>query len=115
MSNWTQPEAIALCVAIEAICPKYGCHVALTGGLLYKDGLRKDCDILFYRIRQQKQIQIEAMWQELVRIGFIKVSGFGWCFKAEYGPQRKKVDCFFPEEEKGEYISKKDIEEGVFK
>lgn len=39
---WTQKEAIELCVKIEAICPKYGCHVALTGGLLYKEGERKD-------------------------------------------------------------------------
>ena len=50
--NWTQQHAIELCKRIESVCPRYGCHVALTGGLLYKDGPRKDCDILFYRIRQ---------------------------------------------------------------
>lgn len=45
---WTQSEAIDFCKKIEAICIKYGCHVALTGGTLYGDGPRKDCDILFY-------------------------------------------------------------------
>ena len=49
---WTQEEAIALCKKIESIVPLAGCHVALTGGCLYRDGHRKDLDILFYRIRQ---------------------------------------------------------------
>src|ERR1035437_5571090 len=57
--QWTQTEAIELCVKVEAICPKYGCHVALTGGLLYKQGKRKDCDLLFYRIRQVEQIDFD--------------------------------------------------------
>ncbi len=42
---WTQEEAIELCRIIEDICPQAGCHVALTGGCLYKDGERKDLDI----------------------------------------------------------------------
>lgn len=37
MSGWTQAEAVALAKKIEAVCPAFGCHVALTGGLLYKD------------------------------------------------------------------------------
>lgn len=102
MNNWNRDEAIALCRSIEAICPKYGCHVALTGGCLYKDGLRKDCDILFYRIRQKEQIDIDELWDALHEIGFVKMSGFGWCFKAMY--KDKPVDCFFPEEEQGNYI-----------
>lgn len=50
--SWTQEEAIQLCRLLEALAPTFGCHVALTGGCLYKDGERKDCDILLYRIRQ---------------------------------------------------------------
>ena len=42
MSQWTQEQAIALCRKIEAVCPPFGCHVALTGGALYKDGPRKE-------------------------------------------------------------------------
>ena len=41
-------KAIEICKEIEMRAPSYGCHVALTGGCLYKDGDRKDCDLLFY-------------------------------------------------------------------
>jgi hypothetical protein len=98
---WAQADAIALCRAIEAICPDYGCHVALTGGLLYKDGERKDCDILFYRIRQVDEIDVEGLFAALSTIGVERVSGFGWVYKAVY--QGKPIDCFFPESDRGEY------------
>lgn len=101
MNTWTQQEAIELCVKIEAICPKFGCHVALTGGLLYKQGPRKDCDLLFYRIRQVKKVDLEGLWAALDEIDFVQTSGFGWCFKANY--RGKSVDCFMPEEQGGEY------------
>jgi hypothetical protein len=97
--KWTQQEAIDLCKKIEAICPKFGCHVALTGGLLYKEGPRKDCDILFYRIRQSPQIDLEQLWAALDEIGLVKTIGCGWCFKGVFSG--KSVDMFFPEEETG--------------
>lgn len=100
--NWTQEEAIEMCRHIEAVCPPCGCHVALTGGLLYKTGERKDCDILFYRIRQRKKIDYDALWNVLASIGIVKDSGFGWCFKAKRNG--KKIDIFMPEEQQGEYL-----------
>lgn len=96
--SWTQQEAINLCVEIESICPKFGCHVALTGGCLYRAGERKDCDIVFYRIRESI-IDTDELWEALRKIGFDMKDGGGWIFKAEY--RGKKVDCFFPEEEWG--------------
>lgn len=99
--KWTQQEAVELCRKIEAICPQFGCHVALTGGLLYKDGTRKDCDILFYRIRQVSKINTEGLWLALTGIGLAKVSGFGWCVKCVYNG--KLVDALFPEEIEGKY------------
>ena len=101
MSAWTQQEAIALCREIEAICPAYGCHVALTGGLLYKSGPRKDCDLLFYRIRQTPKIDFDGLWIALAKIGLEQTSGFGWCFKGHYCG--KPIDMFSPEEAGGEY------------
>ena len=103
MKKWTQSEAVKLCVEIESICPKFGCHVALTGGLLYKTGERKDCDLLFYRIRQVKEIDIEGLFDALLEIGLSQVSGFGWCYKCEY--KGKPIDCFMPEEQGGEYAA----------
>lgn len=101
MNKWTQQEAIALCIKIEAICPKFGCHVGLTGGCLYGIGERKDLDIIFYRIREASDIKNEKLFTALESIGITKESGFGWCVKAEF--EGKKIDCFFPEEIDGEY------------
>ncbi len=96
---WKQSEAIALCIQIEAICPSFGCHVALTGGALYKQGPRKDCDLILYRIRQCPQIEFEGLFAALETIGVVKVSGFGFCHKAEF--KGKRIDFLAPEEEGG--------------
>lgn len=98
---WMQDDAIALACSIEAVAPNYGCHVALTGGLLYKDGPRKDADFLFYRIRQVDSIDMDGLFAALKQIGIVKTSGFGWCHKAKF--DGKPMDLFFPEEEDGEY------------
>ena len=95
MSNWTRQEAINFCILVEAICPAFGCHVALTGGSLYKSGERKDCDILFYRIRQAPRIEEDELFAALAEIGVELGNRHGWVQKATY--QGKSVDIFFPE------------------
>lgn len=105
-TRWSLEEAVTLCREVEQICPGYGCHVALTGGTLYKDGYRKDCDILFYRIRQCPQIDENGLFAALAQIGLNKTGGFGWCHKAEY--RGKAIDCFFPEED-GEYPVEEEV------
>jgi hypothetical protein len=80
---------------IEAICPEYGCHVALTGGCLYKDGPRKDLDLVFYRIRHVPEIDVWKLLEELKNIGFSKVVGGGWRYVAQY--EGKTVDLLFPD------------------
>lgn len=100
---WTLEDAAAVCRQVEAICPPFGCHVALTGGTLYKDGPRKDLDLLFYRIRQVAEIDMDGLWGALAAIGIEQQSGFGWCFKAKLNG--KPIDCFFPEEQGGDYHS----------
>lgn len=103
---WTQFEAIALCREVERICPQYGCHVALTGGCLYGDGKRKDCDILFYRIREVSLIDLVGLIKALESIG-IKADheenadyGDGlWVIKTWW--RDKPLDMFFPEIDDG--------------
>ena len=63
--------------------------------------MRKDADILFYRIRQVEKIDMDGLWMALDNAGFEKRKGFGWCYKATFNG--KPVDCFFPEEEEGIY------------
>lgn len=41
-------KAITLCRELEAIVRPFGWHVGLTGGCLYKDGDRKDVDVIVY-------------------------------------------------------------------
>lgn len=96
MSVWTQAEALALCARMEEVTPEFGCHVALTGGLLYKEGPRKDADILLYRIRQTPKIDLDGLFEALAKIGIERTRGYGWVHKARY--QGKPIDLFFPEE-----------------
>lgn len=97
---WTQRDAIELCVKLEAVAPKFGCHVALTGGCLYYGSL-KDCDVILYRIRQCPEIDFKGLFGAFAEIGVSKDSGFGFCHKATY--EGKAIDFLLPEEDEGEY------------
>lgn len=91
--------ALTACKNVEAGCSEFGCHVALTGGTLYKEGSRKDLDILFYRIRQVQKINYDGLFSYLKSIGFSTPEGFGWIYKSRY--RGVNVDIFFPEEQSG--------------
>ena len=96
MSEWNQEKAVELCRKLEDFAPNYGCHVALTGGCLYKDGARKDVDILIYRIRQTPKIDIDGFFNEAKeKFDIIRTADYGWCHKAKLGDL--DIDFFFPE------------------
>lgn len=102
---WCLSQAVSLCVQIEAICPKFGCHVALTGGCLYKDGARKDLDLIFYRIRQTPSIDVTGLLKALKAVGFWDFQGGGWRYVGRIGGD--SVDLLFPEDPmQGEYPSR---------
>jgi hypothetical protein len=93
---WTQAAAIQLCREVENLCPEFGGHVALTGGTLYKDGPRKDADLLFYCIRQVDKIDEEGLLNALRdRLNFCIGKRHGWVTKATY--EGRPLDLFFPE------------------
>lgn len=91
---------VEVCRIIESFAPFFGCHVALTGGSLYKQGDRKDLDLIFYRIRQSPMIDTDGLFNAMVNLGFAKPDGFGWIFKTEY--KGVPIDMLFPEEVGGE-------------
>lgn len=99
--KWTQAAAIDLCRKIEVLAPRYGCHVALTGGTLYHFGERKDADILFYRIRQVEEIDVDGLMEGMRAIGVEPGKDFGWCYKATFDGHN--IDFFFPERSGDEY------------
>jgi hypothetical protein len=98
---WSRDEAVELCRLLEEIAPTFGAHVALTGGLLYKDGPRKDCDVLLYRIREwNKPVDFDGLFIALQAKGFEIGEDYGWCKKLKW--QGKPIDMFDPESY-GEY------------
>lgn len=104
--KWTLDEAIRLIKQIELFAPDYGCHVALTGGLLYKDGPRKDLDILFYRIRQKPKIDEEKLLEALKSLDIHIERTIGWVTKAKHNG--KSIDLFFPERNTNEDLYHRD-------
>ena len=95
MPIWTQIEALKLCKEIEVFAPLYGFHVALTGGLLYKSGPRKDADILFYHVGKVAPMDVDGLIFELEKIGFHAVNRRPFHCKASY--KCKPVDIMFPQ------------------
>jgi len=69
--------------------------------MLYKEGERKDCDLLFYRIRQEPVIRMWELFEALETVGFYEIRGLGWCWKAIY--EGRNLDLFFPDQPAGEY------------
>lgn len=98
---WTQAEAIDLASIFEQFAPNYGCHVALTGGCLYKRGERKDCDLVFYRIRQVEEINIGGLFDALAKHGVELVGDYGFCKKCTW--MGRTLDLLFPEFVGGDY------------
>lgn len=99
--KWKFADVLTLCRVLEGFAPDYGCHVALTGGYLYKSGDRKDVDILLYRIRQVERIDLDGFWALLKKLGFDYISNHGFVHKVEYNG--KKIDFLIPEHD-GEYV-----------
>lgn len=96
MSKWSQQEALDLCAELEKLAPQYGGHIALTGGLLYKSGRRKDLDIVVYRIRQIEAFDWDGFFFSLDLVLDIKRgSDTGWCKKATM--DGRNIDFFDPD------------------
>lgn len=94
MTDWVQAEALTLARAVEQVSPEFGYHVALTGGLLYKDGPRKDADLVFYSIRQRDGDR-KGLLAAMTALGVTVDGTFGWMNKSRW--LGKTVDLFFPE------------------
>lgn len=103
---WNLNEALGLCHSVEQVCSKLGFHVALTGGLLYRGGVRKDCDLMFYP-HNGADPDLESLWPALEsKAGLYRTKAnplnldpgqppsTNRCIKAEY--QGKRVDILFP-------------------
>lgn len=103
MATWTQRQAIDLCIQLEAFAPQYGCHVALTGGCLYKNGPRKDVDVILYRIRQVERIELAGfVMRACADLGVMRTELHGWVTKLHLADGRC-IDLFDPTCDDGTY------------
>ena len=90
----TQADGIELCKLIHQKITGY--FPALTGGLLYKDGDRKDIDIVLYRHRQNiESFETCELEGQLATIGIHVVGVYGFVTKAKWNGF--DVDIFNPE------------------
>lgn len=104
--EWTLQEGVALCTAIQNLpSQNFHCHPALTGGLLYREGPRKDCDIVIYQRGdvdgKREPIDWIGLWFALEQIGLCLINDFGYVKKCRY--HGKQVDIFDPTDENSEY------------
>lgn len=96
----SQEAAIEICKEIYPKLSAAGFYPALTGGSLYKEGLRKDVDIVIYRNRQSvlpfEMVEIKDL---LIELGFTNLEFFGFVTKSQY--KGVSVDIFNPESTAG--------------
>ena len=89
-------KAVYQCAQLEKISTKYAFHIGLTGGCLYKNFNRKDCDIILYRIRQNHNPDLGGFFKELVSYGWSMEKHHGWVQKMK-SPAGDDFDFFYPE------------------
>ena len=93
--TWTLEEARVLIIELERLLPTVGCHIGLTGGVLYKEGIRKDLDLIVYRIRDYGKIINADMVSVFEKCGVEIIRQYGWMYKARY--KGKGIDILIPE------------------
>jgi hypothetical protein len=92
----TIEDGITLCKILEKVLRGAGLFPALTGGLLYKEGGRKDIDIVLYRHRQQLEcFEVELIESLLESVGVTVTGFYGFVTKAKW--EGFVVDIFNPE------------------
>ena len=94
----SQQDGIELCKILYDKLSPLGFYPALTGGLIYKDGSRKDIDIVIFRNRQKHEtFETAQLFSELADVGVMITNTFGFVTKAEWNGF--VVDLFNPETE----------------
>ena len=92
----TKDQAILLCKEIFRCLSGRGFYPALTGGLLYKDGDRKDIDIVIYRHRQNiQEFELKDLESFLSESGLSDFKHYGFVTKCAWN--NLAVDLFNPE------------------
>ena len=62
-------KAIDLCRRLEPKFSRFGYHVGLTGGCLYKEGERKDVDIIVYPHQDKNVVPVPELLEKIKSTG----------------------------------------------
>lgn len=91
--------AIELCKKLYNKTNNIFYYPALTGGTLYKEGDRKDIDLVFYSNRQKSTTKYELINSIYDIDNFVLLEVYAnWIWKAKY--KGINIDIFFPEDPK---------------
>lgn len=89
-------DGLDLCCELYLLLKPHGYFPALTGGLVYKNGERKDIDIVIYRHRQDiDHFEMPDIYNLLEKAGLNSFVYFGFVTKANW--KGITVDLFNPE------------------
>lgn len=99
---------VELCRLVHSVSPAFGIFPALTGGVLYRDGQRKDYDVILYHHRQLEQ-DYRQLGAALLLLGITDPDGNAlwrdadprWCTKAKWAGN--SVDFLCPDVEGDNY------------
>ena len=96
---WTREMAVELCTLIQGVSPPFNAHPALTGGLLYKEGKRKDCDIVIYRRGDtngvRPDLDWEGLWKAMTVFQFYLVKDYGYVKKCVWRAFRSMCSTLY--------------------
>jgi hypothetical protein len=87
-------KAIELCKQLYYVLEKRGVYPALTGGTLYKNGERKDIDIVLYRAESGNPLDVNDVWDDLCSIGMFIAFNYDRVAKCTW--QGIDIDLIFP-------------------
>lgn len=99
VTHATVDDGILLCQMLYPALKQIGLFPALTGGVLYKGGNRKDIDIVIYRHRQDRSSGWETTNEDIAKVlmdcGITITGFFGFTTKASW--RGIQVDILNPE------------------
>tara|TARA_R110002020_G_scaffold225658_2_gene435748 strand:- start:1851 stop:2252 length:402 start_codon:yes stop_codon:yes gene_type:complete len=95
------PKAVELCGLLYQKLEPLHIFPALTGGQLYKDGQRKDIDIILYRGSHGGALCQHDIYMELTECGIFMTANFGRVIKGHW--QGYEIDLILPEAPEGSY------------
>ena len=103
-------DGVKFCKLVNEHVEALGGHVALTGGCLYKDDVRKDIDIIIYRRKSAIAIDQKKLLDMFASLGCHHIMCYGRVTKMIY-EGLFDIDVIQPEVTRGDYANYDRVED----